>query len=290
MGEWQICFEVKGLIAPEKPLKFDDKIAFKKTPRPKVPIYIESDDRSIVFFKVFSDEAPEFNIMHQRLQDFLYFYGLVTGQYVECPNQQVAIQITESCPFGEVLGLSKIFDIVKLTDEKKEHYNRLLKYSMQTFKKFGSIFTDSSKRYLKNAIIYYYRALKDLSRLSNEEALIDEMISLESLLGANSYRLSLRASILLRLEGKEKASDIQQKIKDLYEKRSKIVHGSEKISLKHEEVFELAKYTNNIIFILLNFNKPREEITSLVDNSILDLKEKQSLEQLYSRHFHRIEK
>lgn len=35
MDEWQVCFEVKGLIAPEKPLKFDDKIAFKKAPIPK---------------------------------------------------------------------------------------------------------------------------------------------------------------------------------------------------------------------------------------------------------------
>ncbi len=288
MDEWQVCFEVKGLIAPEKPLKFDDEIAFKKAPTSKGKIPLESDDRSIVFFKVSSDKKPDFMEMRKKLQEFLSFYGLVTGNYVECPNSHVAYQITESCPFGEIAHLSKVFGVRKLTDEQKEKHKRLLNYSVQTFKDFRSVFSDSSKRYLKNAITYYYRALKDLSYLSTEEALIDEMISLESLLDSIRYRLSLRASILLSLEGKENAYDLQKKIDNLCEKRNKIVHGSEAVSVTYEELIELTRYVNKIIFIFLKVNKPKKELISILDKSVLEWDFRKMLMQLTQKSFQQV--
>jgi hypothetical protein len=269
MCEWQVCFEIKGLIAPEKPLKFD-AIAFKKAPTSNDEIPSENNDRSIVFLKVTSDKRKDFMAMRKKLQEFLSLYGLVTGDYVECPFSYVSYPINESTPFGEINYLSKVFGGRNLTDEQKEKHYRLLNYSVQTFKDFGSVFADSSKRYLKNAITYYYRALKDLSYMSTEEALIDEMISLEALLGLTGYGLSLRASILLSLDGKEKAYDIQKKINSLCKKRNKIVHGSEAVSVTIEEIFELKNYVNKLIFIFLKVNKPREYLISIVDKSVLE--------------------
>ena len=287
MDEWQIYFEVKGLVAPEKPLKFDDKIAFKKATKPKDEKHEESDDLSVIFIK--SSVGPlQPKVMEETrslLQKILYFYGLVAGRYVEFPYNLGASQITESAPFGEIIGFSRTFSTVTLNDKQKEEWIRLLKYSMQSLNKFGSVFTDISKRYLKNAIIYYYRALKDLSHLSNEEALIDEMISLESLLGATGYKLSLRASILLSLEGKENAYDIQQKIEKLLKKRNGIVHGSEEVSVTNEEVLELTKYVNKIIFIFLKVNKPKKDWFSDLDKSILEWNFRKKLEQLTQKHF-----
>jgi hypothetical protein len=287
MEEWQVCFEVKGLVAPEKPLKFDN-IAFKKASTSKDDIPLESDDRSIVFLKASSDKTSEFMAMRKNLQAFLSLYGLVTGKYVECPKNYICYQISESYPFGEIEHLSKFYGAIKLSDKQKEKHARLLSYSVQMFNEFSSVFTEHQKRHLKNAITYHYRALKDMSYLSTEEALIDEMISLESLLESNSQMLSLRASILLSLEGKKDAYDIKQKFDNLREKRHKIVHGSESVSVTLEEMFELIEYVRKIIWIFLKLEKSKKDLIDLLDKSILEWDFRKKLEQLYQRHFKQI--
>lgn len=286
MEEWQVCFEVKGLVAPEKPLKFDN-IAFKKASTSKYDIPLENYDRSIVFLKTTSsDKKSGYGTMRKKLQEFLSIYGLVTNNYVECPKSYMSYQITESCPFGEVKYPSKF--LVSITEKQRENYVRLLDYSAQLFNKLQSVFTEHKQRHLRNAIIYHYRSLKDLDILSPEEALIDEMISLESLLGSNSIKLSLRASILLSLEGKETAYTIQRKFENLRDKRHKIIHGSESVSVTFEEIFELTKYVGKIIWIFLKLEESKKDLIDLLDKSILEWDFRKKLEQLYQRHFKQI--
>lgn len=269
MCDWQVCFEVKGLFAPEKPLKFDT-IAFRKVQATDEKLPFGNDDQSIVFLRVTSDKKKDFMDIRKRLQEFLSLYGLVTSNYVESPLGYVSYPINESTPFGEIKYLSKIFTVKNLTDEQKEKECQLLNYSAQIFNEFGSLFTDRSKRHLKNAITYHYRALKDLDYLSTEEALIDEMIALESLFGITGYGLSLRASVLLSLDGKEKTHNIHKKINGLCKKRNKIVHGSEAVSVTFEEILKLKNYVTKLIFIFLKVNKTKDELIELVDKSVLE--------------------
>jgi len=114
------------------------------------------------------------------------------------------------------------------------------------------------------------------------------MISLESLLGSNSYKLSLRASILLSLEGKENAHDIQKKIEELRKKRNEIVHGSEAVSVTYNEIFELIEYTRKIIYIFLKFKEPKKDLIRTLDRSILEWDFRKKLEQSYQSHFQKI--
>jgi len=269
MCEWQVCFEVKGLIAPEKPLKFDN-IAFRKVQTTDEKIPFGNDDQSIVFLRVTSDEKKDFMGIRKRLQEFLSLYGLVTNNYVESPLGYVSYPINDVTPFGEIKYLSKVFAVKNSTNEQKEKEYQLLNYSGQIFNKFGSIFTDRSKRHLKNAVTYHYRALKDLDYLSTEEVLIDEMIALESLFGLTGYGLSLRASILLSLDGKEETHNIHKKINSLCKKRNKIVHGSEEVTVTVKEIFELKNFVTKLIFIFLKVNTSKDALIELVDKSVLE--------------------
>lgn len=47
MKDWQIRFEVNGLVAPKDGITFDNEILFKKKPGDFV-----SDDNSLIFFKI----------------------------------------------------------------------------------------------------------------------------------------------------------------------------------------------------------------------------------------------
>jgi len=288
MKEWQIFFEVGGLVSPKEGAKFDDKILFKRARKPGKE-YEESDDLSTVFFRIERDTEPDLKDdteVRSKLQEILWFYGLIAGRYAETPYQCSQTVIDASNTFGKPSRVGSITGSVVLTKEQMERYTFLLKTAMQMFQKYERTLKEKSKRYLRNAIVYYYRALKDLEHFHLEEALIDQMISLESLLSKErmelGYRLSLRASSLLSVEKRDKQYDTYRRVHNLYNKRGKIVHGEE-ANLTYDELQDLGKYIQDAIFRVLRLNMSKKNLVDSLDKSILNEETRKELVELLSR-------
>jgi len=289
MTEWQLSFEVRGLVSPKDGIMLND-ILFKRAKRPDDRLIEESDDLSLVFFKKAGEKvsSEEFLKFRANLERILWFYGLVAGRYASLPNQASSIsEITEKNFFGNPFSLGTIEPSVILNKKQIDHYQNLLKTTLSFFQRFDTDIERSGMKYLRNAIMYYYKALEDLSDFRLEEALIGLIVSLESLIGTNSeirYRISLRASTLLSINNDEKRHVIFKQVYDLYDKRNKVVHGKT-VNLSYESIFNFSKRVRNAIIILLHFNKGREEITGLIDESILKSERKEDLSILYKQYF-----
>ena len=93
--DWQIGFWIKGLIAPEKEIVFDDSILVRGVP--------PSSD-ACVYFKVAKQKEEEVdkleNNYRNTLKNILQIYGLVTNRYVEVPSGWGTAKISSKNPFG----------------------------------------------------------------------------------------------------------------------------------------------------------------------------------------------
>jgi hypothetical protein len=289
MKEQQISFEVRGLVAPKDGVMLNE-VLFKRAKRPVEREIEESDDLALVFFKKSGEDfnTEDFFRFRTRLERILYFYGLIVGRYAELPNQVSSTsEITDRNPYGNPISLGMIHGSVILKKEQSERYAYLLEKVMEHCQRFWSIFEKSSLSYLKNALVYYYKALEDLSDHRLEEALIDLMISMESLIGEYPeirYKMSLRASTLLSVKDESQRIETFNRVHKLYNKRSQIVHGNG-AKLTYKEIFDFSKTVQKAILILLNLNKPRESIIALIDASILSPEKRNELESLLAQHF-----
>lgn len=285
MKEWQVLFEVKGLVSPIEGITFNDEILIKRAVRPGE---VESDDISQIFFRIRTEDSPSIEEkmkFRKILGNILHIYALIADRYTKVPLEMSAQLITYEYPFGSPMGYTYVFSTVSVTKEQLKRYTSLLIYTMNKYQEFKTIFELKSKSFMRNAIVYYYRAMEDLSELRLEEALIDLMIALESLLSKDPmelrYRLSLRTSLLLSIKREEEQSKIYEEISELYKKRNLIVHGIKKVDLSYEELYNFQKHVRTAIFLLLHFNKPKKTILDLLDRSITNDKESQEeLKQL----------
>jgi hypothetical protein len=284
MKELQLSFEVRGLVAPKDGIILNG-ILFKRAKRPGEREFEESDDLSLVFFRKSGEglKIEDFQKFRTALERILYFYGLIVGRYAELPDQASSkSEINDLNPFGNPTSLGTIYPSVMLNEKQSEQYAHLLKRAIQYRERFESIFENSDLSYLKNALVYYYKALEDLSDLRLEEALIDLMISLESLIGEYPeirYKMSLRASTLLSLKDESQRIETFAQVHNLYNKRSQIVHGNG-AKLSYKEIFDFTKTVQKAILILLNLSKPRKSIIALIDASILSPEKRKELESL----------
>ncbi len=118
-----------------------------------------------------------------------------------------------------------------------------------------------------------------------EAKLIDLMVCMESLFGGDQelrFRISQRVALLLSARKKSDRSRIFKIVYDLYNKRSRIVHGGETVSLTYAEVSELEDYARESITCLIPLKLSKKEIVTLLDESVIDEKKKKELDDLIS--------
>jgi UDP-2,3-diacylglucosamine pyrophosphatase LpxH len=126
--------------------------------------------------------------------------------------------------------------------------------------------------FLLNAFRYLLAAER-LRR--NEDRLINLFIALEALYsdrsGELSYKLSNRMASLLARTDQERG-DIFEHVRDLYDKRSKIIHGDlEKVT--NEDMVRLSSLTKHsltAVFRLLRLYQTRKKILPLIDRALHD--------------------
>jgi hypothetical protein len=153
---------------------------------------------------------------------------------------------TADLRFMRTTSFVKYPEGMKTRVTKREH--EALHRSIEVFKTNESNLRSSP--YLRNAVnFFYYSDLAD--RI--EERLINLAISLEALYLTEKmelgYRLSLRVALLIgHLYDDRTMKQIAQEVRDLYDKRSSVVHGDpEKIT--HDEILRLESFVRKSMFL-----------------------------------------
>jgi hypothetical protein len=102
-----------------------------------------------------------------------------------------------------------------------------------------------------------------------ELAFLVLMIGLETLLNPAHnelrYRLSRNTAVLLG-EDKGNSEDIFTLVKNLYDKRSEIIHSGKRKIIKKEDILRLRDYVRRAIKEMYRIGKEKSEITSLLDS------------------------
>lgn len=286
--DWQISYWIKGLIAPEKEIVFDDSILVRGVP--------PSSD-ACVYFKISKQKEEDMdkleNDCSDALTNILQIYGLVTNKYAEATACGDRDKISSKTPFGSKLEHWTAVLTEKLDEAKRNKNIPLLEKTFTKYKAIKSVFQNKNRAFLKNALDYYYRSLND-DRI--EEKLIDLMISLESLFSKNepelTYRISLRASFFLGVSQESKRPEIFKRICDLYGKRSTVVHGTENVNLDWNEIMWLESHVRDAIKRFIHIEVPTEmlkelkgkgikqKFLSLLDEAIYDEEKKKILNEL----------
>ena len=97
------------------------------------------------------------------------------------------------------------------------------------------------------------------------------MIALEALFSGGyeiRYRVSLRIATILGFIGKDK-KEVFENVKKLYDKRSKIVHGSGDIELSWEELYTFENYVQDCCKIFTYIKEDNMKINDVIDDSLL---------------------
>ena len=276
--DWQIGFRVKGLISPIEGSVYNDYILIKG---------ISPIDDSYVFFKVKLDENEDKDHVREKLVNSLrnitQIYSLITNHYTEVLRSSVTARISVENPFGntkyppDTLGEF----IAVPTDEQRNENTALLNKTFEKYKIVEKIGRMRKKQFLMNAIDYYNRALGDIRQ---EEKLIDFMICLESLFsdeqGELRLRYSLRLSRFLGAKQESETSKIFRRTYDLYQKRSKVVHGTESIKLDDGEIWALQVNLRDVIKCFLHIDLSKKKILEMLDESVYDDDRKRELKKV----------
>jgi len=262
LNQWQIHFRVEGLVAPkgEKILRNDLIIKGSK----------ERDDVSEVHFKISREKGEpthqELDNIRNKLKGFLQIYGLVAGRHAWVPDSMGYTTVDKNQPFGKPKIDIQMSMALVVREEQWEKYTSLLELSVRKYYELESLLESRNKRFLRNAIDYYYRSLNGVTP---EEELIDLLISLESLLSSDPqelrFRLSLRTCLLLGRTEKEKR-EIFDLISALYKNRSDIVHKGESEGIKLEHISKLKRCVKKAILSLI-YAKKEQELVKLAKTS-----------------------
>lgn len=164
------------------------------------------------------------------------------------------------------------------TKQEHERISNFVKY----FKNNEEKLNRRQNHYLKNALHYFYYGNNSIRP---EEQIINYFISVESLVGEQqelTYRIATRMTALLgsRIQGKN-ALNILNNMKQLYKLRSNIVHGN-RYTVTYSDVNNLQKYLREIIkiFLKLSDEMSRENILSIIEDSIFDDKSRKKLDSM----------
>lgn len=143
---------------------------------------------------------------------------------------------------------------------------------------------------MKIALEYFYDAQKKF--IYSDAGFISAMISLEAMFNEGpsdiKYKLSHRAGFLLGLSGLDSV-EVFEKLKDYYNKRSKLVHGVGK-SQDDSDGHLIVQYTRKaiIIFLILLDNEERgsgvnkrrkEKLLKEIDYAMLDKNKRMQLKK-----------
>lgn len=273
--DWQFCFFVKGLVAPEEGVEFDN-VLIKGIPPSyeasiffRVPIKDENDDKE-------KDEIRD--CLMRNLRSIMLVYSLVANKPVEVLSGLSYSRIDSEHAFGSVKLCARLSTFPVFDKERRKTEIPVLGKTITKHGEIAPILQQKKMRFLKNAMDYYSRSLQDALP---EEKLIDLMISLESLFSKEvqelRLRISQRTAFFLGMGQESKLPEIFRDVYTLYDKRSKVVHGIEDVKIDNAEISRLTGYIRASIKLFLHIGMSKEKSLDLIDGAIFNEEKKKKL-------------
>jgi len=269
---FQVLFLVEGLHTPEEGMLCNDEVLIK---RHKKEIDYEAELCMKITEAEAKDEKSAYKSFEKVLDLIFQLYGLETGIYIKRSSGYTMAPISKETPFGKLSFRKIIMEITSPTyppDRVKNLYSAF-KFAAEKHKKL------IMKGFMRHGLEYYYMALGEHDL---EKRVINLFVATESLFSEGQelrYRISLRVTSLLGLIGKDR-NKVFERLYELYQKRSKIVHGVERVDISWEEVLDLEKYLRDCFRIYLYLNKEKDDVLDKLDASLYDDKVKIELEKL----------
>lgn len=271
--DWQVRFTLVGFILPplRTEIKVTDRLILRKPKEPSdqmVQIGNELVPATDALVWITTDESQDkFKLAEEYLQKFLELFLLTNGHVVRIYKYGSAVNLAKH-KFGEIdYGEMKGMKMLRAEGEIKLWSD--LDDLKWTFPKLFNILQSGENAYLRLALSYYHRAV-----LSNklEEILIDLMICAEALFSKGDEYGKTIASRLSSMVSKDE-NEISKEVKELYGKRSAIVHGSYS-KIDPQKIANFFRYLGQALreFVLLSTVRSREEIDHLVDSGSIEEK------------------
>jgi len=284
-SEWERWFKINGLLIsgieiPKRVEVDQDFVLIGSQSEPESCIAclrLKTDEKVHIFATKENKNAEE------RILNFISMHSLFINLEPTLEKMGAA-SIEESKPLGASKILTATMRVVIPEVEKpeilKREYTQLEK-SIEFFKLNES--TVRRNPYLMNALHYFYYGMV---AERYEEKLIDLVISLEALYLTETlelgYRLSMRvASLIGRHYNNRTLDQIAKEIRNLYNKRSRVVHG-EPEEITSDEIQRLAEYVRMSLrdFLELSHEVNKVKILELLDSAIFDENARESLERM----------
>jgi len=277
---WQLRFRIKGLVAPLEEIILHNILIRGIPPHDVAEIYVRVAVREEKWVR---KEFLKFLKKDKILEKILQIYGLVSNVYAEVPLTGGYAKISSETPFGDCgLGFGQRCRVI-LDEDTRKRQTPFLQKTFDKYEATKSVWKDSKRGFLRNAIDYYHRSLRN-HRL--EDRLIDLMVSFESLFSKEldelRLRVSLRASFFVGIGNEDERLIIYKNVKALYIKRSKIIHGVEDVKLNPAEIGDFQEIVREAIKRFLYIEESKDEILELLDQSVVDEGKLSTLIQIVS--------
>jgi hypothetical protein len=256
--EYQLEYSVHGIFPIKSSNIVDNQVKILSTDT--------ESGKSIIGINVMAEsetDAKEKTLI--ELDKILDLYSLFTILNFEVLNNRVPTKISKKT--GEVYEkktsikdgtLEVNFDISIFTNHLPDCWNTLSK---------------PENAYIKLAVNFLKRAR---TKVQEENQIIDCFVAIESLFSTNEektemrFRISNRVAILLAKD-KDERIELRKKIRDLYDLRSTIVHGSSKIRKGRKGLLFIYVRESILRFLsLAQIYENQESIIDQIDDSMID--------------------
>jgi hypothetical protein len=275
-------FYVSNIPFPTEQLVLDDDILLVKRDKGCTACLALESEYDDVFL---------FGEAENVLQEIANVYALVSGFSVELDSQGAT-----GIKSLEELGIPKpILDVkteaLYSPDKAKELSAKLLNHWQMTkriWRKLRERLEQENALFLKLALLYYFQSGR--SSMPIEEAFVDAAMGLEAMFNDGPqdirYKLAVRGAMVLFCSGHPDAKDSFTTLKKLYDKRNKLVHGSER-SVDPDDLRLIRSLLRGCLRACLglglSMNKP--QINELIDEAMIEPEARKKLETEISEGF-----
>jgi len=283
---WQWNYEIKGLI-PEQ-VKLKRKVWLKKG-----DLFLEKKGDKLHAF-LLGNEENCFD-KNEIIESYLRFSCLISNNAPVLEGRG-GVVLKSKNDFGKRKKFFTTSVRLVLPDEAvkeiDDYAHKFIGFIRKLHDKYIAVVAEND--FIEIALDYFYDAQKKF--VYNNEGFISAVISMEALFNEGPadirYKLSHRAAFLLGLCGMDPIETFN-KLKDFYNKRSKLVHGGGTLPYEPDRCL-VSTYTRRslIIFLILLSNKkrkeisknkkkakPKDELLKEIDHAMLDPKMRNSLKK-----------
>ena len=215
----------------------------------------------------------------EYLDVFLQLYCMETGEPVSVYWSGGGASISEGLPFGRAKSMPPSWT----SDREKAFPFETRRMSPEAERRIRSGLEEverrlSAYRYwplqdkpsVKLALGYFQTSLIE-AEMSKDRALVDLIVAAEALLSGPSFRLGQRMAALCG-DGDDERESIEERFRELYDKRNKLVHGGspEKAEVTPKDIEDLKKIVQIALKRVLHLREySRDDLRDLLDGSLL---------------------